>query len=289
LISFGVKREIILMDSPPPALTNELGKRAAKHVVDAADRLFHAQGGEPCAPVRDLLTDSDIDAAYAAQDINTERALAAGRRLIGRKIGLTSLAVQRQLGVGQPDFGMLFADMAMGEGMPIASGRLMQPKIEAEIALVLQHGLDTPQATIADVIQATAYALPALEIVGSRIAKWDIRITDTIADNASSGLFILGGPARPLSGLDLGAGAVMRMRRGDEVVSQGSGSDCFGHPLNAAAWLAGEMARRGRPLQAGDIVLTGALGPMVPVNPGDRFDAEMAGLGSVCAIFEGLA
>ena len=254
-----------------------------------ADLLAQAAAtGVPCGPVRHLLP--DVDAAYAAQDVGTRRAVAAGRRVVGAKIGLTSLAVQRQLGVGEPDFGVLFADMAAGEGLPIPMARLMQPRIEAEVALVLGRDLPHERPTVADVLLAVAYAVPALEIVGSRIAGWDIRIADTVADNASSGLYVLGGPARLLAGLDLGRAAAMRMRRidgagGDEVVSEGSGAACLGHPLNAAAWLAGEMARRARPLKAGDVVLTGALGSMVPVRPGDRFEAEIDGLGLVSAVF----
>lgn len=167
--------------------------------IAAADRLSQAiKAEQPCDPVRDLIGSDDLDAAYAVQDIGTERALAAGRRIVGRKIGLTSLAVQRQLGVDQPDFGILFADMVMGEGIPIPRARLMQPKIEAEIALVLGCDLDMAQPTIADVLGATEHVLPALEIVGSRIRNWDIRIADTIADNASSGLLVLGGPAKTI-------------------------------------------------------------------------------------------
>ncbi len=267
-----------------PSHKMKTGMKSAA-VLDAADRLFAAMQGAPCRPIRDMLPEGDIDAAYAVQDINTKRALAAGRRLIGRKIGLTSLAVQQQLGVGQPDFGMLFADMIVGEGLPISIDRVMQPKIEAEIALILGDDLAQEQPTIADILRATAFVLPALEIVGSRIKDWDIRITDTIADNASSGLFVLGGPAHSVQDLDMGSGAAMVMRRGEEIVSRGSGAACLGHPLNAAVWLAGEVARRKRPLRAGDIVLTGALGPMVPVRAGDRFDAEIEGLGRVSAQF----
>ncbi|MBN9001701.1 MAG: fumarylacetoacetate hydrolase family protein, partial [Rhizobiales bacterium] len=151
-------------------------------------------------------------------------------------------------------------------------------------AFLLDRDIEVETPTVADVVRAIAYAMPALEIVGSRIANWDIGIVDTVADNASSGLFVLGGPVRRLDGLDLRA-FQMQMTRKDGVVSTGTGAACLGNPLNALAWLAGELARRQRPLRAGDVVLSGALGPMVPVNPGDTFEATIAGLGSVSASF----
>ncbi len=252
--------------------------------AELASAIRGAYTGDFIRPLRDRLPENDVDAAYAVQEENTRHWVAQGRRIVGCKIGLTSPAVQKQLGVDRPDFGVLFADMAVGEGESIALTRLQQPKIEAEIALVLGRDLDIERPTITDIIRAVDYVVPALEIVGSRIANWDIRIVDTVADNASSGLYVLGGPARRLDGLDL-RGAAMTMKRGSETVSQGSGAACLGHPFNAAVWLAGEVARRGRPLRAGDTVLTGALGPMVPVSPGDAFEATIEGLGSVSASF----
>jgi 2-keto-4-pentenoate hydratase len=252
---------------------------------DAAHSLYHAHlDGQPVAPLRTRVTATDGAGAYQIQEINTRRWLAEGRRLVGRKIGLTSRAVQAQLGVDQPDFGMLFADMAVGDGEPIAQGRLIQPKVEAEVALVLGRDLNQTQHTFADLIRATEYVLPALEVVDSRIAGWDIKFLDTVADNASSGLFVLGGQPRRLADVDLAA-CRMEMWRGDELVSQGHGRACLGHPLNAAVWLANVMARCGRPLQAGDVVLTGALGPMVAARPGDAYRARIEGLGEVQALF----
>jgi len=154
--------------------------------------------GVPCPPVRNDLKPGDIDAAYAIQRANTDFWLKAGRRLVGRKIGLTAKTVQRQLGVDQPDYGMLFADMMIGDGEDIPLDRALQPRVEAEVALVLERDLTHEQPTVADVIMATAYAVPSIEVVGSRIANWDIKIQDTIADNASGALFVLGGPPRRL-------------------------------------------------------------------------------------------
>jgi 2-keto-4-pentenoate hydratase len=257
----------------------------APDVAKAAELLREAERtGAACPPVRSLLPDGDIDAAYAVQRVNVEHAVAERRRIVGRKIGLTSPAVQSQLGVGQPDFGTLFADMALPEGGSVAAGRLIQPKVEAEVAIVLGTDLPHRDCTVADVLRATEFALPALEIVDSRNADWDITIVDTVADNASSGLFVLGGTPVPLSGLDL-RGVRMTMTRGGEPVSEGSGADCLGSPLNAAVWLASTLAAMGDPLRAGDVVLTGALGPMAVASPGDRFEARISQLGRVSVEF----
>lgn len=253
-------------------------------IGEIADRIRAAYLGTPIAPIRSELPDLDVDAAYSIQQRNTAFWEKEGRRVVGSKIGLTSRAVQKQLGVDRPDFGMLFADMIVGEDEPVAAGRVLQPKIEAEMAFVLDRDIDLEAPTVADIIRAVAYLMPALEIVGSRITNWDIGIVDTVADNASSGLFVLGGPVRRLDGLDLRA-MQMRMTRGEEVVSQGSGAACLGNPLNAMVWLASELARRKRPLRAGNIVLSGALGPMVPVSVGDTFEATITGLGTVSAKF----
>ncbi|MFG2820901.1 2-keto-4-pentenoate hydratase [Kitasatospora sp. NPDC048365] len=254
--------------------------------VTAAERLTEAARTlTPCAPVRDLFAGGgDLEAAYAVQQLNVRRALGSGRRLVGRKIGLTSVAVQRQLGVDRPDFGALFADMAVPDGGEVPTGRLLQPKVEAEVALVLGHDLPDRDCTVADVLRAVDVALPALEIVDSRIADWDISLVDTVADNASCGLYVLGTTPVPIEAVDLGA-VTMTMTRGGRTVSEGSGADCLGSPLNAAAWLAAALAERGDPLRAGDLVLTGALGPMSPASPGDEFEARISGLGSVAVRF----
>ncbi|MEU5879809.1 fumarylacetoacetate hydrolase family protein [Spirillospora sp. NPDC047279] len=251
----------------------------------AADRLRTAQDDlVPCPPVRDLLGVDDIDSAYAVQDLFAERRIAAGARLAGRKIGLTSPAVQRQLGVDQPDFGVLFDDMDVSAAAEIPVAGLLQPKIEAEIAFVLGTDLDREIAGPDDVRDAVVHAVAALEIVDSRIAGWDIKITDTVADNGSSGLFVLGD--RPLTLAEFTpADVVMELRADGVPVSKGDGAACLGDPLNALAWLAAGARRYGRPLRAGEVVLSGALGPMVPVTPGTRYEAEITGLGVVTASF----
>ncbi|WP_408482799.1 2-keto-4-pentenoate hydratase [Paraburkholderia sp. RL17-383-BIF-A] len=222
--------------------------------------------------------------AYMVQQINVEARVAAGERIVGRKIGLTSPAVQRQLGVDQPDFGALFASMAYGDNQPIALGELIQPKVEAEIALVLEHDLTHEKHTYADLIRATAYAVAAIEVVDSRIEGWNIRFVDTVADNASSARFVLGSRPVLLRDVDLAACA-MTLSNDAETLSRGNGAACLGNPLNAAVWLADRMQQFGTPLRAGDVLMTGALGPMVAVTRAGTFSAQIEGLGSVRAIF----
>jgi 2-keto-4-pentenoate hydratase len=251
--------------------------------VSAARRLRLAQASRtPCAPVRDLLPPGDVRAAYQVQLVNVRERIAAGARPAGRKIGLTNPSVQAQLGVDQPDFGVLFDDMCCSPGEPIDIGRTLQPRIEAEIAFILAADLDD-RVDPAAVAAATGQVAAALEIVDSRIAGWDITITDTVADNASSGLFVLG-DRRALGDLDLAA-CGMTMRRDGEIVSTGRGADCLGDPLAAVAWLASTARDYGQPLRAGEIILSGALGPMVGVLPGDAFTATVTGIGTVTACF----
>jgi 2-keto-4-pentenoate hydratase len=232
------------------------------------------------APLRDGLDPTDAAGAYAVQAINTRHWQGEGRRVVGRKIGLTAAAVQAQLGVDQPDFGVLFDDMVIANGGTLDVAQLLQPKAEAEVALVLARDLDDAAATRKSVTAAVDYACAAIEIVDSRIAEWKISFADTVADNGSSAAFALGSEARSLDGLDLwSCGMVLEVN--GRVVSIGAGAACLGHPLEAAAWLARTLAAAGEPLRAGDIVLTGALGPMVPITAGDWVRATIGGLGTV--------
>jgi 2-keto-4-pentenoate hydratase len=259
----------------------------ARGSEQAAAQLWEAQrSGTPCAPVRSLLPDDDLVVAYDVQQRTVARMIdQLGWRPTGRKIGLTAPAVQRQLGVDQPDYGTLFAQLTYADNEPVPADALLQPRIEAEVALVLATDLLVERPTITDLIGATAYAVPALEIVDSRIADWDVRIVDTIADNASHGAVVLGTIPVPLSAVDLRA-VTMTMSIGADEVSTGTGADCLGNPLIAATWLAHTMVERGTPLRAGDVVLTGALGPMAPVVPGAPVVAQIHGLGSVRTVIE---
>lgn len=251
-----------------------------------AQRLRTAYRDGPIISMRDGLQSDDISSAYTIQSINTQHWKREGRRVIGRKIGLTSEVVQRQLGVDQPDFGTLFDDMLINDGGSLALCDLLQPKVEAEVALVIGRDIDVQKPTMVDVLMATSFVLPALEIVDSRIENWEISIADTIADNASSGRFVLGCNPRRISELDLrSCGMVMELD--GHVVSTGVGAACLGHPLNAAVWLARTLAARGDPLRCGDTILTGALGPMVDIKSARRISASIGGVGGVTVKIKG--
>ena len=242
--------------------------------------------GVPIPPIRDSLPEGSFEAAYQVQKVNVAYWRAGGRRIVGRKVGLTSEAVQRQMGVDQPDFGTLFADMCLADGEPLRHGAVLQARAEAEVALVLRRDLPDSDMTINELTSAIDHLRPAIEIVGSRIQDWEISIVDTIADNASSGAFVLGANAVDARSVDLYAvGMVLEL--GGRVRSVGSGAACMGHPYRAALWLARRMAAEGEPLRAGDLVLTGALGPIVPLEPGLPVQATIQGLGTVRTILEG--
>lgn len=252
---------------------------------EGASRLQQAESNrEVCEPVRDLIDPLDLDSAYAIQEINTAARVADGGQIVGRKIGLTAKVVQAQLGVDQPDFGIMFSDMEVASGATLAWSRVMQPKVEAEITFVLKKNLNQADHSLEDIADAIDYAVASIEIPCSRIKNWDIRIADTIADNASAGFYVLGNEKVRLDGFDL-LGCKMSMSVNGEEVSSGRGSACLDNPLNAVKWLADIMVKVGRPLLAGDIVLSGALGPMAAVNPGDKVEASIEGLGTVSVEF----
>lgn len=248
-------------------------------IQKAADILWEAHNAKSTVPpVREIISADDIDAAYATQEINVKRRMANGENVVGKKIGLTSFAVMEQLGVDQPDYGVLFDTMEV-KGGKLAYSELVQPKAEAEIAFVMGEDLDG-DFNITDLIEAIDYATVSIEIVGSRVADWNIRITDTIADNASASHYILGDSKVSLDDLDL-VGCEMTLTKNGEAASKGSGKACMDNPLNAALWLAQIMAKQGNPLKKGEVLLSGALGPMVPIAQGDMFEATIEGLGSV--------
>jgi len=251
----------------------------------AAERLWAAaQWSTPCPPVRDLIAPDDVESAYAVASINVGRRIAGGARRIGRKIGLTSLAVQKQLGVGTPDFGSLLDDMVVPAGGSVPRGALLQPKVEAEVAFVLSADLDGPLEDVAEVRAAVGGAMAAIEIVDSRVADWDISYADTVADNASCGLFVVSDVVVPLTDVEP-VEVRMTMTVNGEKRSEGDGAACLGDPLLALLWLARTVRDLGDPLRAGEVVLSGALGPMSVVRPGDVVEADITGLGSITVSF----
>jgi 2-keto-4-pentenoate hydratase len=256
-------------------------------VAEAAQRLeVAARTGVPCAPVRDLIATDDVGLAYAVQQQFLRRRLGEGFRVVGRKIGLTSPAVQRQLGVDRPDFGVLFDDMDVTALREVPSHRLLQPRTEAEIAFVLGEDLADGPLDDEQIRSAVRHAAAALEIVDSRIAGWDITFGDTVADNASSGLFVLGENRLTLDEFEP-VEATMRMSLDGTLVSEGTGAACLGDPLLALAWLARTARDLGDPLRAGQVVLSGALGPMAATPPGSVVTAQISSLGTVTATFSG--
>ena len=252
---------------------------------ELAERLRRAYTEGAVPPLRDGLAPLDAMGAYAVQTLNIRFWQAQGRRIVGRKAGLTAAAVQSQLGVDQPDFGALFADMRIADGGSLDPARTLQPKAEAEIAFVLSADLPDPNVTPEGVAAAVASVHAAIEIVDSRIADWKITFADTVADNGSSAFFVLADEGRPLPGLDIWtAGMVMQIN--GQTVSLGVGAAALGHPLDAAAWLACTLAQRGEPLRAGDVLLTGALGPMAALKPGDEVRAFIGGIGDCSFRFQ---
>ncbi|MET9285976.1 2-keto-4-pentenoate hydratase [Nocardia beijingensis] len=243
--------------------------RAAARRLETA-----ATTGTPVAPIRDLIDRDDVASAYEVQRLGIQRRETAGARVIGRKIGLTSPAVQRQLGVDRPDFGFLLDDMRTPQTPVERRPRLLQPKVEAELAFVLAEDLDRDRLDAAGVRGAVDYAVAALEIVDSRIADWDIGFADTVADNASSGWFALGSGGVPLDRFEP-RDITMHMIIDGELASEGTGTACLGDPLEALAWLARTAREFGDPLRSGEIVLSGALGPMATLTPGAAVHAEL--------------
>ena len=251
-----------------------------KSIEEAAELLRNAYISGPVNPLRQFVEPTDADLAYKIQNTNTEQWLSEGRQIAGWKIGLTAKAVQKQLGVNQPDFGVLFSDMAVPTQSIFQMNKVIQPRAEAEIALILRDDIDHPDVTPEDIKKAIEYVVPAIEIVDSRITDWRISFADTVADNGSSAFYVLGEQRMSPNDLDLyTCGMVLEVN--GEIASLGAGAACLGHPLNAAAWLAQTMINRGQPLKAGQIILTGALGPLVDLQAGQQICAKIGGLGQV--------
>lgn len=271
--------------SSPAGVETGVSATREERIEAAAGRLEEAaRSRTPCLPVRDLLLGLTVADAYEVARINVRGAVQTGSRAVGWKAGLTSAAVQQQLGVDTPDFGVLLDGCGYGDDEPMPLSRLLQPRIEAEVAFVLERDLPDRRVSGQDIIAATAFVLPALEVADSRIAGWDLTILDTVADNASSGLYSLGWSPTPLDRVDLRE-ARMSLSSAGATLSEGTGAACLGHPVNAVVWLANTLQALGSPLKSGAVVLSGALGPMVPVTAPAVFEATIEGVGSVRARF----
>lgn len=256
----------------------------AEAVDEAVRSLLSAyRTGEPVAPLVSAFPGLSIDDAYRIQLGQVDVWVAAGHRVLGRKVGLTSPAMQAQMNVSQPDFGHLMDGMFFAEHAPVPADRFLQPRAEPEIAFVLGHDLAGPGVTVAAAAAAVDFVLPALEIIDSRIADWQIGIVDTIADNASSGGVVLGSTARRIGEVDLRLGGCVLHRNG-EIAGTGAGGAVLGSPLNSLAWLANTLGERGEKLHAGQVILPGSITASIPFAPGDVITATMAGLGSVTAV-----
>ncbi|MBM4282059.1 MAG: 2-oxopent-4-enoate hydratase [Deltaproteobacteria bacterium] len=247
-------------------------------IAKVADALWQAERTQTAIdrPSDDGLV--SVDDAYAVQQHNVARRLAAGERLVGRKIGITSKAVMEWLGVDQPDFGALLHSMAVDDGAACPVSTLIAPRVEGEVAFVLSRDLASPHVTAVDVVDATAWIAASIEIIDSRVKDWKIKLADTIADNASSARFVVSSTQASLQGLDLPL-VGCALRKNGRVASSGAGAACLGNPVNAVVWLARTLAARGTPLRAGDLVLSGALCPVVPVAAGDVIDLDVGGVG----------
>lgn len=252
---------------------------------EAADELWKAhESRAPIAPLTATYPDIDIVDAYDIQLRNIARRVDAGAATRGHKVGLSAKAMQQLLGVHEPDYGHLVDDMFCYEADRVAIDCFCQPRAEVEVAFVLGRPLAGPGITVADVVRATEYVLPAIEIVDSRVADWDIRIQDTIADNASSGAVVLGGRPTRLPGLDVAlVGAVLRGN--GEVLETGCGGAVLGNPVTAVAWLANKLAAFGVTLEPGQVVMPGSCVRMVPVSSGDTIRADFDVLGHVSITF----
>jgi len=258
-------------------------------IAELANELWDADAScVPIQPLTDRHPQLDVTDAYAIQTHNIDRRVAAGAHIRGRKIGLTAAAMQKLLGVNEPDFGAVLDDMFVEDGDEIPLGEMVQPRVEAEMAFVLETDLVGPGVTTANALAAIAGVMPAIEIVDSRVADWRIKLVDTVADNASSGKLILGGRLRKVTELDLRL-VGMALSRNGAIIDTGAGAAALGNPARCVAWLANKLAEFDIPLRAGDVMLPGAVHQMVPVAPGDVFRAEYAHLGAVTARFSNQA
>ncbi len=252
-------------------------------IFQYGDELYEAlMARRSVAPLTSREAEITIEDAYRIQQRMVARRIEKGERVVGKKIGVTSVAVMNMLGVDQPDFGYMLDGMIHGDGAAIDAASLIAPKAEGEIAFVLKTDLMGPGVSAADVLAATEGVMACFEIVDSRITDWKIKIADTVADNASCGVFVLGDRMVDPRALDLRTCGMVLEKNG-EVVATGAGAATMGSPVNAVVWLANTLGRLGIGLKAGEVILSGALGAMVPVKAGDNLRVAIGGIGG-CAV-----
>jgi 2-keto-4-pentenoate hydratase len=257
------------------------------NVIDQiADTLLEAERSKQAVPpLTQQYTDLNVTDAYNVQLEVLQRKLSEGRTVIGKKVGLTSVAMQKMLGVDEPDYGHLLDDMKVENGAKVKVSNLLSPKIEAEIGFVLGEDLKGPNVTFLDVLMATKYVVPTLEIIDSRIADWKIGLVDTVADNGSSAMVVVGDETEEIDGIDLRSVGMILSKNG-EMIATGSGAAALGHPAHAIAWLANKLHEFGITLKAGELILPGALSAAIAVGKGDTVTAQFGPVGSVSVIFE---
>ena len=257
-----------------------------EQTTEFGDALYGAlRARTTIAPLTDQAPGITIEDAYQVSLRILERRLADGESLIGKKIGVTSQVVMDMLDVRQPDFGLLTNTMVYGNGAEVpASTALIQPKAEGEIAFILKHDLKGPGITNADVIAATDFVMPCFEIVDSRIRDWQIKIEDTVADNASCGAIVLGDKGVSPLDVDLATCGIVVELNG-EIISTGAGAAAMGSPVNCVTWLANTLGRFDIELKAGEVILSGSLVPLQAVTAGDSMRLEIGGIGQAAVRF----
>lgn len=256
-----------------------------EQVHELAHELMDAEANfAPVPPITDRVPGFDVSDAYRVQKAVLDHRISEGRTVIGKKVGLTSKAMQEALGVNEPDYGMLLDGAVIPDGAEYATNQLLQPRIEGEIAFLMKDDLTGDDITAEQVLQATEYVFPSLEVIDSRIKDWKIKLPDTIADNASSARIVAGSETVPVRDLDL-ANVEMVFEKNGEEIGRGTGEAVLGHPAAAVAWLANTLNKLGAPVQAGDIVMPGAITAMTPVQPGDTIKATFSGIGTVSVSF----
>lgn len=257
-----------------------------KQINDLVNQLHQAwENASQIPPITDSVPKITVEEAYQIQLKLMAKRIAEGEAVVGKKIGITAKVVMKMLGVDQPDFGHLMSGMEFQESQSLPFNKFCQPKGEGEIAFLLKKDLTGPGITREQIIEATECVMPAFEIVDSRIQDWNIKIQDTIADNASAGAFVIGSSRTSLKGLDL-ATCGMVLKKNGEIIGTGNGAATLDHPLNAVGWLANTLGSLGMSLKAGEIILSGSLSVMFPIQSGDSLEMEIEGVGKTMCHFD---